>query len=134
MSKLRVVQVARPNGPFEIAEREIPEPGAAAVRVKVEACGVCHSDSFVKEGTYPGLEFPRVPGHEVVGVIDAVGTGVAEWTKGQRVGVGWHGGYCGICEACRRGDFFAFPTGPVTALPPDPGHAHLFIPPPPPPR
>jgi D-arabinose 1-dehydrogenase-like Zn-dependent alcohol dehydrogenase len=107
MSKMRVVQVPRPNGPFELLEREIPEPGAGSVRIKVEACGICHSDSFTKEGTWPGIQYPRVPGHEVAGIIDAVGTGVAGWTEGQRVGVGWHGGHCGYCDACRRGDFFA---------------------------
>jgi D-arabinose 1-dehydrogenase-like Zn-dependent alcohol dehydrogenase len=127
MSKMRVVQVARPNGPLEIVEREIPEPGADAVRVRVQACGICHSDSFVKEGTYPGIEYPRVPGHEVVGVVDAVGTGVAEWTKGQRVGVGWHGGYCGVCDACRRGDFFACRTGRVTGITHDGGYGEYMI-------
>jgi D-arabinose 1-dehydrogenase-like Zn-dependent alcohol dehydrogenase len=107
MTKMRVVQVPRPNGPFEIVEREIPEPGAGEVRIKVQACGICHSDSFTKEGTWPGIEYPRVPGHEVAGVIDAVGAGVVGWTKGQRVGVGWHGGHCGHCDDCRRGNFFA---------------------------
>ena len=107
MPRMRVVQVSRPNGPFELVEREIPEPDAGRVRVKVEACGICHSDSFTKEGLWPGIEYPRVPGHEVAGIIDAVGTGVAGWTIGQRVGVGWHGGHCGYCEPCRRGDFFA---------------------------
>ena len=105
MSKMRVVQVTRPNGPFEIVEREIPEPGAGSVRVKVQACGICHSDSLTKEGTWPGIQYPRVPGHEIAGIIDAVGTGVAGWKTGQRVGVGWHGGNCGYCDSCRRGDF-----------------------------
>jgi D-arabinose 1-dehydrogenase-like Zn-dependent alcohol dehydrogenase len=107
MSKMRVAQVSYPNGPFELAEREIPEPSAGRVRIKVEACGICHSDSFTKEGLWPGIQYPRVPGHEVAGIIDAVGTGVAGWTVGQRVGVGWHGGHCGYCDSCRRGDFFA---------------------------
>jgi D-arabinose 1-dehydrogenase-like Zn-dependent alcohol dehydrogenase len=107
MSRMRVVQVPRPNGPFELVEREIPEPVAGSVRIKVEACGICHSDSFTKEGTWPGIEYPRVPGHEVAGIIDAVGTGVSGWREGQRVGVGWHGGYCGHCDPCRRGDLFA---------------------------
>ena len=107
MTKMRVVQVPQPNGPFEIVEREIPDPGAGEVRVKVQACGICHSDSFTKEGTWPGIEYPRVPGHEVAGVIDAVGAGVSGWTEGQRVGVGWHGGHCGHCDDCRRGNFFA---------------------------
>ena len=105
MSKMRVAQVTRPKGPFELVEREIPEPGVGSVRVKVEACGVCHSDSFTKEGTWPGIQYPRVPGHEIAGIIDAVGTGVAGWKTGQRVGVGWHGGNCGYCDSCRRGDF-----------------------------
>ncbi len=105
MSKMHVAQVTRPNGPFEIVEREIPEPGTGSVRVKVEACGVCHSDSFTKEGTWPGIQYPRVPGHEIAGIIDAVETGVVGWAPGQRVGVGWHGGHCGYCDSCRRGDF-----------------------------
>src|SRR5215207_3009616 len=100
MSKMRAVQVPYAKGPFEIVEREIPEPGAGSVRIKVEACGVCHSDSLTKEGLWPGIEYPRVPGHEVVGIIDAVGTGVAAWTPGQRVGVGWYGGHCGYCDSC----------------------------------
>jgi D-arabinose 1-dehydrogenase-like Zn-dependent alcohol dehydrogenase len=107
MSRMRVIQVTQANGPFELVEREIPEPGAGSVRIKVEACGICHSDSFTKEGLWPGIQYPRVPGHEVAGIIDAVGTGVAGWTDGQRVGVGWHGGHCGYCDSCRRGDFFA---------------------------
>jgi D-arabinose 1-dehydrogenase-like Zn-dependent alcohol dehydrogenase len=105
MSKMRAAQITRPNGPIEIVEREIPEPGVGSVRVKVEACGVCHSDSFTKGGTWPGIQYPRVPGHEIAGTIDAVGTGVVGWTPGQRVGVGWHGGNCGYCDSCRRGDF-----------------------------
>ncbi|HXV83591.1 MAG TPA: alcohol dehydrogenase [Candidatus Binatia bacterium] len=105
MAKMRAVQVSRPNGPFEIVEREIPEPGAGSVRIKVEACGICHSDSMTKEGTWPGIQYPRVPGHEIAGVVDAVGPGVAGWTPGQWVGLGWHGGHCGYCDSCRRGDF-----------------------------
>lgn len=105
MSNMRAVQVTRPNGPLEIVEREIPEPGAGSVRVKVEACGICHSDAFTKEGHWPGIQYPRVPGHEVAGIIDAVGPGVVGWRAGQRVGVGWHGGHCGYCDSCRRGDF-----------------------------
>jgi D-arabinose 1-dehydrogenase-like Zn-dependent alcohol dehydrogenase len=105
--KMRAVQVPHPKGPFEIVEREIPEPGAGWVRIKVQACGVCHSDSIVKDGMFPGIQYPRVPGHEVIGVVDVVGPGVDGWTTGQRVGVGWHGGHCGYCDNCRRGDFFA---------------------------
>jgi len=102
---MRVVHVTRPGGPFELVEREITEPGAGQVRIKVEACGVCHSDAMTKEGTWPGIQYPRVPGHEIAGIVDAVGEGVAGWTQGQRVGVGWHGGHCGYCDSCRRGDF-----------------------------
>ena len=103
---MRAVQVTRANGPFELVEREIPQPAAGQVRIKVEACGVCHSDAMTKEGLWPpGIQYPRVPGHEIAGVIDAIGTGVAGWTIGQRVGVGWHGGHCGYCDSCRRGDF-----------------------------
>jgi D-arabinose 1-dehydrogenase-like Zn-dependent alcohol dehydrogenase len=105
--KMRAVQVPKAKGPFEIVEREIPEPQAGWVRVKVEACGICHSDSLVKEGLWPGIQYPRVPGHEVIGVIDAVGSGVPDWKTGQRVGIGWHGGNCGHCDPCRRGNFFA---------------------------
>jgi D-arabinose 1-dehydrogenase-like Zn-dependent alcohol dehydrogenase len=105
MSKMRVVQVTHAGGPFELVEREIKEPGAGYVRIKVEACGVCHSDAMTKEGTWPGIQYPRVPGHEIAGIVDAVGAGVTEWTQGQRVGVGWHGGHCGHCDSCRRGDF-----------------------------
>lgn len=107
MATMRVVQVTQPNGPFELVEREIPEPGAGTVRIKVEACGICHSDSLTKEGLWPGIVYPRVPGHEVAGRIDAVGAGVPGWSVGQRVGVGWHGSHCGYCDRCRRGEFFA---------------------------
>ncbi len=105
MSRMRVVQVPHANGPFELIEREVPLPGAGSVRVKVEACGVCHSDAVTTEGTWPGIQYPRVPGHEIAGIVDAVGAGVAGWAAGQRVGVGWHGGHCGYCDSCRRGDF-----------------------------
>ena len=107
MSTMRVAQVARPDGPFEIVERPIPEPGPGEVRIKVEACGVCHSDAYTKLGMFPGIMMPRVPGHEVIGRIDALGVAVQGWTSGDRVGVGWHGGQCGHCDNCRRGDFFA---------------------------
>ena len=127
METMRVVQVARANGPFEIVERPIPDPGSAAVRIKIHACGVCHSDSLTKEGGYPGLEYPRVPGHEVAGVIDAVGPGVVGWEVGQRVGVGWNGGYCGRCDHCRRGEFFACETSQVTGITFDGGYAEYMI-------
>jgi alcohol dehydrogenase/propanol-preferring alcohol dehydrogenase len=127
MTKMRAVQVGKPNGPFELVEREIPEPGADQVRIKVQACGICHSDALTKEGLYPGLTFPRVPGHEVAGIIDAVGADVTGWTDGQRVGVGWHGGYCGRCEPCRRGDFFACVWGQITGITYDGGYADYMI-------
>lgn len=106
MPKMRAAQVSRPGGTLEIVEREIPQPAEGWVRIKVRACGICHSDSLVKEGHWSGLRYPRVPGHEAVGVVDAVGARVTEWQAGQPVGVGWHGGHCGHCSACRSGDFF----------------------------
>jgi D-arabinose 1-dehydrogenase-like Zn-dependent alcohol dehydrogenase len=102
---MRAAQVPKPGAEFQIVEREIPTPGAGQVRIKVLACGVCHSDLFTKEGAWPGIQYPRVPGHEVVGTIDEVGNGALGWKKGQRVGVGWHGGHDGTCRECRRGDF-----------------------------
>src|SRR5262249_19333226 len=102
---MKVAQIAKAGGEFEIVEREIPNPAAGQVRVKVEACGICHSDVFTKDGLWPGIQFPRVPGHEVVGTIDEVGFGVTAWKKGQRVGIGWHGGHDNTCLSCRRGDF-----------------------------
>jgi len=102
---MRAAQVKGAHGPIELAEREIPEPGPGQVRVRVEACGVCHSDVLTKEGLLPGMSYPRVPGHEIAGVVDALGAGIAGWARGDRVGVGWHGGHCGYCDSCRRGDF-----------------------------
>jgi D-arabinose 1-dehydrogenase-like Zn-dependent alcohol dehydrogenase len=128
MSKMRVVQVSRPNGPLETLEREVPEPTAGSVRIKVAACGICHSDSFTKQGMWPGIQYPRVPGHEIAGVVDAVGEGVAGWTPGQRVGVGWHGGHCGYCESCRRGDFVTCQIAPqVTGIAYDGGYAEYMV-------
>jgi D-arabinose 1-dehydrogenase-like Zn-dependent alcohol dehydrogenase len=105
MAKMKAVQVPKAGGDFEVVEREIPQPGPGQVRIKVQACGVCHSDVLTKEGGWPGLTYPRVPGHEVAGVIDEVGSGITAWKKGERVGVGWHGGQDGTCLQCRRGDF-----------------------------
>jgi D-arabinose 1-dehydrogenase-like Zn-dependent alcohol dehydrogenase len=105
MAKMRVVQVPRPNEAFQVVERDIPEPPAGHVRVRVEACGICHSDSLTTMGHWPGIQYPRCPGHEIAGVVDAVGPNVAAWKTGQRAGIGWHGGHCGICASCRRGDF-----------------------------
>ncbi len=128
MNKMRVAQISRPGGPFELVERNIPDPGPGQVRIKVQACGICHSDSLVKEGQWPGLQFPRVPGHEVVGVIDAVGAGVAQWKPGQRVGVGWHGGHCGFCDACRSGDFFGCTVAlQITGISFDGGYGEYMI-------
>jgi len=102
---MKVAQVSHPGANFQIVEREIPQPREGEVRIKVQACGVCHSDAFTKEGLWPGIQYPRVPGHEVVGIVDEVGGGVSEWKKGKRVGVGWHGGHDNTCRECRRGDF-----------------------------
>ena len=102
---MKVAQISKPGGNFEIVEREIPKPAQGQVRIKVQACGICHSDELVKEGMWPGIQYPRVPGHEVVGIVDELGAGVSEWKIGQRVGIGWHGGQDGTCLYCRRGDF-----------------------------
>ena len=127
MSTMRVMQVSKPNAPLELVERPIPDPHAGTVRVRVEACGICHSDSLTTSGAMPGIEYPRVPGHEVAGVIDAIGAGVVGWSEGMRAGVGWHGGYCGRCDACRRGNFFACVLGRVTGLTHDGGYAEFMI-------
>jgi D-arabinose 1-dehydrogenase-like Zn-dependent alcohol dehydrogenase len=125
---MRVAQISVANGPFELVERDVPEPGSNSVRVAVDACGVCHSDVLTKTAAFPGMALPRVPGHEVVGRIDALGPGVEAWTVGQRVGVGWHGGYCGKCDPCRRGKFFACVTGPpVTGISHDGGYGEYMI-------
>src|SRR5271168_1871513 len=105
IAPMKSAQISKAGGDFEIVEREIPKPGAGHVLIKVQACGVCHSDMFTKEGAWPGIQYPRVPGHEVAGIIDELGAGVSEWKKGQRVGLGWHGGHDGTCLQCRRGDF-----------------------------
>ncbi len=124
---MRSVQVSKPNEPFEIVERDIPEPGAAQVRIKVQACGICHSDSLMKEGLFPGIQYPRVPGHEIAGIVDAVGKDVTEWKTGQRVAVGWHGGHCGHCESCRRGDFVTCRYAQVPGFSYDGGYADYMI-------
>ncbi len=128
MAKMRAAQVGAGKGPIEIVERDVPEPGPGSVRIKVQASGICHSDSLTKEGLWPGIRYPRVPGHEVAGVVDAVGAGVADLTAGARVGLGWHGGHCGYCASCRRGDFV---TCRVSAQIPgitfDGGHADYVI-------
>ena len=105
VAPMKSAQIPKAGADFEIVEREIPKPGVGQVRIKVEACGVCHSDAFTKEGAWPGIQYPRVPGHEVAGIVDELGAGVSEWKPGERVGVGWHGGQDGTCPSCRRGDF-----------------------------
>jgi D-arabinose 1-dehydrogenase-like Zn-dependent alcohol dehydrogenase len=124
---MKAVQVSKPGGNFEIVERAIPEPGRGQVRVKVEACGICHSDALVKEGYWPGIQYPRVPGHEIAGRIDAVGADVTLWKAGQRVGVGWHGGHCFICDPCRRGEFILCRNEKITAISFDGGYAEYMI-------
>jgi len=128
-TKMKAAQISKTGGDWELVERDIPEAGAGQVRVKVEACGICHSDSLVKEGLWPGLQYPRVPGHEIAGRIDALGDNVTAWTKGQRVGVGWHGGHCFVCEQCRRGDFAMCVNRKVTGIDFDGGYAtHVIVP------
>jgi D-arabinose 1-dehydrogenase-like Zn-dependent alcohol dehydrogenase len=127
LQKMRAVQVSRPGGALELVEREIPQPEAGQVRIKVLACGICHSDSLVKESQWPGIQYPRVPGHEVVGVVDEVGPGVTDWTPGQRAGVGWHGGHCGHCDFCRRGSFLNCKSAQITGLSFDGGYADYMI-------
>ena len=130
MTKMRAVQIPRAGGPLELVERDIPVPGPGWVLVRVQACGVCHSDAFVKEGGFPGLTYPRVPGHEVAGLVEALGPGVKGWQVGQRVGVGWYGGHCGYCDSCRRGDFVTCLNTPlVTGISFDGGYAdYLAVP------
>jgi D-arabinose 1-dehydrogenase-like Zn-dependent alcohol dehydrogenase len=124
---MRVVQVCEPGAPLELIERALPEPGPGKVRIKVEACGICHSDSYVVNGTYPGIRYPAVPGHEIAGHIDALGPGVTSWRLGQRVGVGWHGGHCGTCANCRRGDFVLCVAAQVPGMAYDGGYADYMI-------
>lgn len=124
---MRAVQMREPKGAFELVERPLPEPGPRQVRIKVEACGICHSDSYTVEGLYPGITYPRVPGHEIAGHIDAIGPEVTSWRVGQRVGVGWHGGHCGVCANCRRGDFVLCVVGQVPGIAYDGGYAEYMI-------
>ena len=128
MPKMRAFQVPKAKDPFQLVDREIPEPAAGSVRIKVQACGICHSDEYAKEGSRPGITYPRVPGHEIAGVIDAVGSGVQGWEIGQRVGVGWHGGHCGYCNSCRRGDFVTCSKGrQITGLTCDGGYSEYMV-------
>src|SRR6202522_1127238 len=127
MPKMKAVQISKPGGNFEVVERNIPEPARNQVRIKVEACGICHSDALVKEGYWPGIQYPRVPGHEIAGRIDAIGADVTNWKPGQRVGVGWHGGHDFTCDACRRGDFVNCQNEKITAISHDGGYAEYMI-------
>ena len=122
---MRAAVVSEPGAEFEIVERDVPEPAASEVRVAVEACGICHSDAFVKEGGYPGVTYPRVPGHEVAGYVDAVGADVEAWSEGDSVGAGWHGGHCFTCDPCRRGEFLQCESGDITGLTFDGGYAEF---------
>lgn len=124
---MRAIQVTSPNGAFELVERTLPVPGPRQVRIQVQACGICHSDSFTKLGAFPGIQYPRVPGHEVVGRLDAVGAEVPEWKAGARVGVGWHGGHCGHCPSCRKGDFLTCSTLQIPGISYDGGYADYMI-------
>lgn len=127
MAKMKVAQVSKAGGPIELVEREVPQAGFGEVRVRVQACGICHSDVYTKEGLWPGIRYPRVPGHEIAGVVDAVGGGVVGWREGQRVGVGWYGGHCGHCRACRRGEFINCETLPVPGISYDGGYEEYMI-------
>lgn len=123
---MKAVQVKEKGGDFEVVELDKPKPSKDEVLIKVEACGICHSDDFVKQGAFPGIEYPRVPGHEVVGIVEEVGSEVSKWKKGQRVGVGWHGGHCFECEPCRRGDFINCENGKISGISYDGGYAEYM--------
>ncbi|WP_310631011.1 alcohol dehydrogenase [Paraburkholderia sp.] len=127
MRTMQAVQVTKAGGPLELVEREVPEPPEGHVLIKVQACGICHSDSMTKDGLWPGLAYPRVPGHEIAGVIDKLGAGVDGWQAGQRVGVGWHGGHCGHCERCRHGDFVLCAAAQVPGISYDGGYAQYMV-------
>jgi D-arabinose 1-dehydrogenase-like Zn-dependent alcohol dehydrogenase len=124
---MRAAQVSKAGGPFELVERELPEPAANEVRIRVEACGMCHSDVFVKSGGYRGLKLPRIPGHEIAGRVDKVGGDVTEWKQGDRVGVGWHGGHCFVCNACRKGLFINCERERITGITGDGGYAEYVV-------
>jgi propanol-preferring alcohol dehydrogenase len=127
MGKMRAVQVSKANAPFELVEREVPSPGDRQVRIRVEACGMCHSDAFVRAGAFPGLVLPRIPGHEIAGQIDAVGANVTAWKVGDRVGVGWHGGHCFECTPCRKGLFINCVKAKITGISHDGGYAEYML-------
>ena len=127
VAPMKVAQVPKPGADFQIVEREIPRPGAGQVRIKVRACGVCHSDVLTKDGLFPGIQYPRVPGHEIAGIIDELGSGVSEWKMGQRVGVGWHGGHDGTCLQCRRGDFINCRNQKIAGISYDGGYQQFMV-------
>src|SRR6201981_204193 len=127
VAPMKAAQIPKPGADFQIVDREIPQPGPGQVRIKVQACGVCHSDLFTKEGLWPGLQYPRVPGHEIAGVIDEVGSGVSTWKKGARAGVGWHGGQENPCPACRAGDFTNCETTKITGITDDGGYQEYMV-------
>jgi propanol-preferring alcohol dehydrogenase len=127
MATMKAVQISKANGPFEVVERDIPEPGDGEIRIKVEACGICHSDAFVKAGAFPGLVLPRIPGHELAGRVDKVGANVGSWKKGDRAGVGWHGGHCFECNACRKGLWLNCEKARVTGISFDGGYAEYAV-------
>ncbi len=127
MATMIAAQISKPGGDFELVERSIPEPGAGEVRIKIEACGICHGDAVVKGGKFPGLKYPRVPGHEVAGTIDKIGPEVTAWKEGERVGAGWHGGHCFECDRCRAGDFMMCSNALVTGLSHDGGYAEYMV-------
>jgi D-arabinose 1-dehydrogenase-like Zn-dependent alcohol dehydrogenase len=127
MAKMRAVQATKAGAPFQVVERDVPEPHVGQVRIKVEACGICHSDAFVRSGGFPGMALPRIPGHEIAGHIDAVGPHVSPWKPGDRVGVGWHGGHCFVCDACRRGLFLNCEKAKITGISFDGGYAEYVV-------
>ena len=128
MPTMRAVEIPRPKGPFQVVEREIPVAGPGAVLVRIEACGICHSDEITKEGLFPWIQYPRVPGHEIAGRVETIGPGVTGWSAGDRVGIGWHGGHCGYCDSCRRGDFVTCQVAPqIPGITYDGGYADYVV-------
>src|SRR5579859_1010149 len=127
MAKMKAIEISKAGAELQLVERDIAQPGAGQVRVKVEACGICHSDQLAKEGYWPGIKYPLVPGHEVAGRIDALGAGVIGWSVGQRVGVGWYGGHCTTCIHCRRGEFVLCANGGITSITHDGGYQEFML-------
>ncbi len=127
MALMKAIQVSSPGNDFELVHKEVPKPKEDEVLIKVEACGVCHGDAIVKEGLFPGLQYPRTPGHEVVGIIDQLGSKTKYWKVGERVGVGWLGGHCFQCPACRSGEFGACEESLTTGITTDGGYAEFMV-------